>query len=163
MRKSVIMVLILTCTCIVTALQGDSRSGLDKAGIEEAVLEVNARMTQAGNSLDADKFFTYILDSDKGLIIQDGTLFRTRQEAYNVVKNGFEGLSKAERTYDQTYVTVVSQDVAVLTGTGQTTATLKDGQTVTAPFAVSLVFVLKDGQWKLLQGHYSTPDSARGR
>jgi uncharacterized protein (TIGR02246 family) len=158
MRKSIALLLILACAGIVTAIQGNRESGIDKEAIEKAILKVNDEMIQASNNLDVDKFFEYILDSDKGLIIQDGVLFKTRQEAYDVVKKGFEAFSKLQRTYDQTHVTVVSPQTALLTGTGTTSATLKDGQTINVPFAVSLVFVSKDGQWKLLQGHYSTPN-----
>jgi ketosteroid isomerase-like protein len=152
------LLLVLACVSIVTALQGNRDSGMDEAAIEKAVLKVNDEMIQASNNLDADKFFEYILDTNKGLIIQDGILFKTHQEAYDVVKKGFEAFSKLQRSFNQIYVTVISSNTALLTGTGTTRATLKDGQTITAPFAVSLVFVLKDGQWKLLQGHYSTPN-----
>ena len=158
MRRIVMVVVVLVFATLVMALQGSSDSAGDKGAIEKAVLEANARMTQAGNSLDVDKFFAFILDSDKGLIIQDGVLFKTRQDAYEAVKQGFQGISKLDRAYDQTYVTVLSQDVALLTGTGKTTATLSDDRTFTGPFAASMIFVHKEGQWKLLQGHYSTPN-----
>jgi hypothetical protein len=36
-------------------------------------------------------------------------------------------------------------------------ATLTDGRNLDARFAVSLVFVRRDGQWKVLHGHYSVP------
>jgi hypothetical protein len=34
-------------------------------------------------------------------------------------------------------------------------ATLADGREMNSRFAVSLVFVLRDGRWKVLHGHYS--------
>jgi ketosteroid isomerase-like protein len=122
------------------------------------VLEANAQVTQASNSLDVDRFFAYILDSDKGPVIQDGRLFKTRAEALEAVRAGFQGVTKAERRYDQTFVTVLSPQAALLTAAGSSTATLSGGQTLTSPFALSLVFVLRDGQWKILHGHYSIPN-----
>ncbi|MBI5380563.1 MAG: nuclear transport factor 2 family protein [Opitutae bacterium] len=127
------------------------------AAIEQAVLETNERMIEAANSLDADAFFAYILDSDKGLIIQNGVRFKTRQEALAAVKRGFAGIAKLERRIDDPLITVVSPELAVLTGEGNTVATLADGRVMTRRFAVSLIFQRKDGQWKLLQGHYSMP------
>ena len=97
-------------------------------------------MTDAG--LNIDEFFDCILDFDNGLIIQDGTLFKTSNEAYDAVKKGYDGLSKVARTYDQTFVTVLSSESALLTGTGATEVTLTDGRTFTSKFAVSMVFVL---------------------
>ena len=159
MQRIAMVVVVLVSATLVMALQGSNNTAGDKEVIEKAVLEANSRMMQAGNSLDADKFFAYILDSDKGPIIQDGRLFKTRSEALQVVKDGFQAVSKMDRRYDQTYVTVLSPEVALLSATGTTTATLADGRTLmSSPFAVSLVFVLRDGQWKVLHGHYSTPN-----
>ena len=121
------------------------------------MLETNAKMTQAANSLNADAFFAYILDSDKGVIIQNGTLFKTRQDALAAVKRGFLGIAKMERQIDNPQVTVVSPELALLTGEGTTHATFTDGREISSHFAVSLIFQLKDGQWKVLHGHYSTP------
>ena len=127
------------------------------AAIEKAVLEANAQMTAAANSLNADAFFEYILDSAKGVIIQNGTLFKTRQEALEAVKRGFLGIAKLDRQIESPQVTVVSPELALLTGEGTTHATFTDGREMTTHFAVSLIFQLKDGQWKVLHGHYSTP------
>jgi len=127
------------------------------AAIEKAVLETNAKMTAAANSLNADAFFEYILDSAKGVIIQNGTLFKSRQEALEAVRRGFLGIAKLERQIDNPQVTVVSPELALLTGEGTTHATFTDGREIATHFAVSLIFLLKDGQWKVLHGHYSTP------
>lgn len=152
---------ILACVSIVWAAQGNKNTiSIEKQqAIEKAVLKTHIQMSQVDNSLDADKFFSYILDFDKGLIIQEGRLFKTRQEAYETVKQGFEGISQLKRIYDQTYVTVISPEAALLTAHGTSTVTLSDGQTFSSSFAVSLVFVLRDGQWKVLHGHYSVPNT----
>jgi hypothetical protein len=129
-----------------------------RAAIEKGVLGAHAKLLQAEKNLDAEKFFECIPDFDKGLIIQDGTLFKTRQEALDVVKAGFDGVTKVERTYDRIYVTVLSRETALLTGSGTSSVTLSDGRVLSGPFAASMLFILKDGQWKLLHGHYSIPN-----
>jgi ketosteroid isomerase-like protein len=129
----------------------------DRAAIEKAVLETNARMTEAANRLDADAFFAYIIDTDKGPIIQNGVLFKSRQEALETVKRGFQGIATIERQFENPQVTVLSPDAALMTAEGSTTATLTDGRIIHRRFAVSLVFVRREGQWKLLHGHYSMP------
>jgi len=160
-------ILVLTCVSVVWAVQSEGLlSESDKSAvpleqqqaIEKAVLKTHIQMTQADNNLDVDKFFSYILDFDKGLIIQDGRLFKTRQEAYEVVKKGFEVISQLKRTYEQTHLTAISPKTALLTAQGTSTVTLSDGQTFSSPFAVSMVYVLRDGQWKVLHGHYSVPN-----
>jgi ketosteroid isomerase-like protein len=154
------IIFILACVSIVWAVQSDKNAiSIEQQAIEKAVLKTHLQMTQADNNLDVDKFFSYILDFDKGLIIQDGRLFKTRQEAYETVKQGFEGISQVKRSYEQTYATVISPEVALLTARGTSTVTLSDGRVFSGPFAVSLVFVLRDGQWKVLHGHYSVPNT----
>ncbi len=128
------------------------------AAVRTAVLQVNDAMTQAANRLDADGFFSYILDTDEGLIVQDGEIFRTRQEALDAVRRGFAGLVKVDRKLEDPHVTVISPDAALLVANGTTAATLADGRTFERRFAVSLLFVRRDGTWKLLHGHYSMPD-----
>lgn len=155
MRKSVILLALFCVSCVV-AFQSRSDSVRNEESVKQAVLKVHQQMTDSG--LNVDKFFDCILDFDTGMIIQDGTLFKTRKQAYDTVKRGYENVSSVERTYDQTFVTVLSSDTSLLTGTGVTKITLTDGRTFDSAFAVSMVFVLRDGQWKMLHGHYSVPN-----
>ena len=148
----------LLTTNQLVAQQKPAESNASEESIKKAVLETNMKMTQAADALDVDTFFSYILDTDKGLIIQNGTIFKTRLEAMQAVKKGFMGLSKIDRRFDNPQVTVISPDVALLASEGTVAATLTDGRTMdSGRFAVSLVFVRKDNKWMLLHGHYSMP------
>ncbi len=160
MAKTAKVVLVLVCVSVVWAVQSSPSPMSEEMQktVENAVLETHAKMAEAEKNLDAEEFFACIPDFDKGLIIQDGVLFRTRQEALDTVRRGFQGITKVERTYDRTYVTVISPETALLTANGTSSVTLGDGRTLTGPFATSMVFVLRDGQWKLLHGHYSIPN-----
>ena len=137
---------------------GNMSSSEQQQALEKSVLKTFQQMNEAEINLDADKFFSYILDFDKGLIIQDGRLFKTRQEAYEAVKQGFEGISQLKRTYEQTYITIISPETVLLTARGTSTVTLLDGRVLSGPFAASIIYVLRDGQWKVLHGHYSIPN-----
>lgn len=125
--------------------------------VEGQVLEANARMNAAAESLDVEEFFGWILDEPGVTIIQDGRLFRDRDEAKAVVREGYQGVASLARAFDRTRVTPLSDDAAVLAASGTTVVELTDGRTLEAPFAVSLVFVRRDGGWKVLHGHYSIP------
>jgi hypothetical protein len=155
-----ILVTVLIGMPVAWAIQGHTPSEPveQQQAVEMAVLKVHAEMAKAEKALDAEEFFACIPDFDKGLILQDGIMFQTRQEALDAVKTGFAGLARIERTYDRTYVTVISPEVALLTARGTSSATLADGRTLSNPFVVSSLFVLRDGQWKLLHGHYSLPN-----
>jgi len=151
-RSGSVLLLVLASAHIGAA--GDGPTG----PVEKAVLKAHQAMTAAAQELDAEGFFAFILDSAKGPVIQDGRLFASRAEALEVVKRGFEGVATVERVYESEDVTVISEEAALLTGKGTSTVTLVDGRSLSGPFAVSLVFVLRDGGWKVLHGHYSIPN-----
>jgi hypothetical protein len=158
MSKPIIILLSLACITVTFANQ-DQSSISNPQAIEKAVLESNAKMIRAAENLDAEGFFDWILDSVKGPVIQDGKLMLTRQEALEAVKRSFQGIAKAKYQLDHIYVSAISNEVALLTAEGTSTATLEDGRTFSAPFALSEVFVLREAKWKVLHAHQSVPNS----
>lgn len=130
----------------------------ERSAIVKAVTEANEQMINAASQLDAKGMFKGILDSEGGVIIQDGRFMQTRQAALEATERGFESLQSAKYQMDQTFVTVLSSEAAVLTAEGSTDIVLADGRKFTVPSAWTLVFVLRDGQWKLLHGHQSSPN-----
>ncbi len=157
MRKIVFLAALIGGV-MVLASQAGREQAPDKAAIEKAVLKVHAEMAKAEKDLDPETFFSYVLDFDNGLIMQDGLVFNTRREALDAVKTGFQRVTQVERNYERTEVTVLSPEAALVTAKGYSTVTLTDGRAFTNPFAASTIFVLRDGQWKLLHGHYSLPN-----
>lgn len=153
-RMKLIVLLLLTSGI----WAGQSRSSQDEAAIRQAVLAANTRITAAANALDVDTMFDAIVNTDQRLIIQDGRLLPPSRQARETIRRGFAAVASIHRQFDHTEVTVLSGDTALLVGTGSSTVTLRDGQTVTSPFAVSNLFILQEGQWKILHGHYSLPN-----
>jgi uncharacterized protein (TIGR02246 family) len=124
--------------------------------VEEAVLAVSAEMTKAGEALDADRLFSYILETDKGSIVQNGVVMATRQEALERVRNNLGAMSSVRYTWKRQYVSVLTPEVALLTAEGESVATTTSGETFTAPFAQTVVFVLRDGKWRAIHAHQSS-------
>lgn len=153
--------LVLLLGAAPTAHADDPAPASPDATIEQQVLATNTGMIAAANRLDVDAFFDFIVDTDKGMIVQNGVIFRTRREAYEAVKRGLQGVVKLDRRIDHPHVTVLGADAALLVGDGSATATLEDSRVMTSRFAVSLVFVRHDRSWKLLHGHYSMLPASR--
>ena len=136
--------------------QGAS-AGQEKSGIEAAVLEASAKMTQAAEALDAQGLFSYMMENDKGSIIQNGVFLATRQEALDQVLRNLRNIQKVAYTWKRQHVTVLSPAIALLTADGEVTAETVQGTTFTSPLSQTLVFVLEGGQWKVLHAHQSSP------
>ena len=128
-----------------------------RAAIERAVLETHALSVKAAQSLDADKLFSFMLDNDKGSVIQNGRILLTREQALAQVRSNFRGIKAMEYRWKQQHVTVVSPTVAILVTEGESAVTTEQGDSFVAPFAQSSVFVQVEGQWKILHSHQSSP------
>lgn len=129
----------------------------DEKSIEDAVLAVSAEMTRAGEALDADRLFSYMLETDKGSVIQNGLVLATRQEALERVRNNLRGITRIQYNWRRQHVTVLAPQVALLTAEGDSVVTTTAGDTFTAPFAQTVVFVLRAGVWKAIHAHQSSP------
>ncbi len=148
---------LLLATLPAFSLPEVARAENSRQSIEQAVLETNDAMTKAANSLDVDAFFEFISDAPQTQIIQTGTIFKSRDEAYQAVKRGMQGMAKVDRHLDHPRVIVLSPTLAQLSSDGSVTAVLNDGRVMDSRFAVSILFVLEHNRWKVLPAHYSPP------
>jgi uncharacterized protein (TIGR02246 family) len=153
-RGRLITVALVLC---VSARGGRADSRNNAESVEDAVLAVSAEMTRAGEAMDADRLFSFMLDTDKGSIIQNGVVLLTRQEALERVRGNLRGIRKIQYHWRRQYVTVLSPEVALLTSEGESVVNTTAGDTFTAPFAQTVVFVLRAGEWRAIHAHQSSP------
>ena len=134
-----------------------ARQTSDPRSIEEAVLTTNVEMVRAAAAIDAERLFSFMLDTDKGSVIQNGAFLATREEALQRVKANLRGIRKIDYRWKRQHVTALSADVALLTAEGDSVATTTEGQVFSTPFAQTVVFVRREGQWKAIHAHQSSP------
>jgi hypothetical protein len=141
---------------LVGAGMTQGRQAGDPGPLEEAVLATSAEMTRAAEAVDAERLFSFMLDTNKGSVIQNGVFMATREEALQRVKANLQGLGKIEYRWKRQLVTALSAEAAILTAEGESVVTTADGQVFTTPFAQTVVFVLREGRWKALHAHQSS-------
>ena len=161
-------ILILVCVSVVWAVQSEELpsksdkkavSDEQQKAIEQEILKVHTEMVEAAENADADALFNYVLDSCKGVIIQDGTITMTRQEALDATKQGLQGLKDISYKFNRKTITVISPTTAVWVADGTTSVTtVDDGRQLNFPFAETIIFILKDGGWKVFHAHRSVPN-----
>jgi hypothetical protein len=149
-----VLAVVLLCSPI---CRGQSGTQADTKAIEAAVLAVHADMTRAGEAGDADRLFSYMLDTDRGSVVQNGVMLTTRREALEQVRANLGRVSKIQYRWTRELVTVLSPESAILVAEGESTATTASGDTFTAPFVQTVVFVLRGGAWKAIHAHQSSP------
>jgi hypothetical protein len=130
---------------------------LQDAAIEKAVLSANAKVTQAAEARDLDGLFSFMVDTDKGSIVQNGSLSLTPQQAKARLAPSFGAPVKVVYRWKQQHVTVLSPTTALLVSEGETIVTAGNAEPVTIPFVQTAIWVLRDGAWKILHAHQSSP------
>jgi hypothetical protein len=141
----------------IVAAESQSSRASNQLQAEKAVLARLADIQSAAQALNPDKVFSYVLENDKGALVQNGKLFLTRQEALESTRQGFQGLSKVDYRFDRQHITFLSPTVALAVGDGVSTADLQDGRSFTRRFAQSVLLVLTNGEWKVFHSHRSFP------
>jgi ketosteroid isomerase-like protein len=148
---------VVTLAAIAAMAQIQPKESFDPAAIEKAVRARLAEIQQAAQQLNPDQVFGFVLENDKGALVQNGKLFLTRKEALASTKRGFQGLQKVTYQFDQQQVTVLSPTLALAVGDGSSSATTDDGRTFNTRFAQTVILTLTNGQWQVLHAHRSFP------
>jgi ketosteroid isomerase-like protein len=151
--KATLHLLLLTCFATTCSAQTAPTPNEVEKAIRSRLTEIQA----AAEALDPDKVFSFVMENNRGSLIQNGKLFLTREAALQTTKQGFRGLAQVSYRFDQQHIVLLSPTVALATGEGITTAATDAGRAITSRFAQSVVLVLVDGQWKMFHAHRSFP------
>ena len=141
---------------VVVASVGLPENRSNPAETEKAVLARLGQIQEAAQALDPERVFSYVLENDKGALVQNGRWLQTRAEALESTRRGFQGLQAVHYAFEQQNITLLSPTVALAVGQGVSAATTKDGRSFTIPFSQSVVLVLTNGEWKVFHAHRST-------
>jgi uncharacterized protein (TIGR02246 family) len=139
--------------------QQPSAGGPARDGTEAAIQAVHLQMRQAAEKLDAEALYAFVLDTATPPIIEDGRTAATRTAALQSTAAALHGLTRASYAYTNQNITVLSPTTVLWVAEGTASGTLKDGRYVEAPFAETIVFVQREGQWKVLHAHRSSPNA----
>jgi ketosteroid isomerase-like protein len=161
-------ILILVCVSVVWAVQSEGPSSKsDKSAvsseqqkaIEQEILKVHVEMVKAAENSDPEGLFSHVIDGCKGVIVQDGIITMTRQDALEATKQGLQGLKDISYKYNRKNITVISPTTAVWVADGTTSVTtVDDGRQLSFAFAETIIFTQKDGRWKVFHAHRSVPN-----
>jgi uncharacterized protein (TIGR02246 family) len=154
LRSGVLLLFVLASA---TVAQGQSWADPVPTDVKKAVEARLGEIQTAAQALDPDKVFSFVLENDKGALIQNGELLLTRKAALESTKQGFQGLKTVDYRFDQQHITLLSPKVALAVGEGVSSATTEGGRKISMRFAQSVILVLTDGQWQVLHAHRSFP------
>jgi SnoaL-like domain len=129
----------------------------ERAAIEQAVLACHDQCLAAADALDVDRLGRFVAETDRGSMIGNGRLLRTREEVIAGNRRQFQGIAALKYEPRERLVTALSRTAALLVTTGQTRLTTGDGREIVTPYAQTIVLVLREGRWQVLHLHSSAP------
>ncbi len=140
-------------------ISGTAPANSSPLQVEKAVLARMNQIQAAGEGLNADEVFDFVLENDAGVIVQNGKVFLTRSNALESTRQNFQALqnsgARIQYRFDQQHVTMLSPRIALVVSEGTTSVTTAAGRNSEAQFAQSVLFVFTNGNWNVLHAHRS--------
>jgi uncharacterized protein (TIGR02246 family) len=127
------------------------------AAEQQKVSAVYDEMVAAAEALKVDALFNHVADNDQGALITNGQLFLTRTAALERTRENFRGVAQLKYHIAERRVTFLAPDAAVLVATGTSAVELEDGRRFSNAFAHTVVFVKRQGVWRVIHSHQSSP------
>ena len=129
-----------------------------KAAIAAEVNAIHAENGQAWADADFDRAMSYFQNSQDMMFALEGGLMRGWDAMYNALAPYFEGVTRQEMTVAETHTVVLARDAVSIMAQGTSAYVYESGEVgPESPFALTLVYVLRDGEWKVALGHESLP------
>ncbi len=127
----------------------------------EIAAEVTMRLDAFWNDLEQpnlDRWLTYMHESPDILSVSNGSFVEGYASVDSLYRPAVANWEGQVLTESATRVVVLSQDFVYTMRVGTDSVTLTSGEgSPTRPWAVTNVWVRRDGEWRILLGHGSHP------
>lgn len=134
---------------------GQNLTDLQKATIEKQVDTIFLAMIKAAENLDYDKLSIGVDDRYRaGFIINESYYTKYDSMINNLIANLRSG-AKQSITIQNKKITVISDNIVLLTASGNSNVELNTGQSFNVKFLWSFVYEKINNDWKVIQSHQS--------
>ena len=126
---------------------------------EKIISEITALFEQnikAAESLDSKGLNGSVNDTLKTGFIDNGKFFNSFDEVMKSFNERIKGVKSQKFSISNKKITVLTDDAALLTASGNFSVALDDGRTFTGGFAWTFVYSKLNGNWKIIHSHMST-------
>jgi len=126
-----------------------------KSVIEKQVDSVFHSMVIAAEHLDYDQLNQGVDDQFQAGFISNNTYYARFDSLITVAKSKVQNITKQHITIQKEKITVLSDNIVLLTAIGETKVDLTSDNSVTAKFFWTFVFERTANIWKVVQSHQS--------
>jgi len=125
----------------------------DKKKVETEILQFMDSLVVAFNSVSAENVFNYFLQTDEFVAATQGQLILNPNVVLDTMKVHLAVMEKQETKNVADKIFVVTNDAAVISTSKITTITFKNGSQSTMPYALTMLLVKREGEWKIVHYH----------
>ena len=129
----------------------------ESKAIADTVGALFVQIPDATNDLDLDRILGFHRQSDALTYVARGQVTRTYAAFENVVRTQFRGIAEADLQWKDTYVDVLTRDVATAIATYEFNVVTESGASFRSAGTYMVIFVMRDGQWKIEFSSHTFP------
>lgn len=145
----------LSITTIPSSAQMHTVTG--SPAIADTIAQLFAGIPEATTALDVGRLLSYYEESDALTYVAQGQVIRSHDAFSEVLDAQLRGLVGADLRWRDTFVDVLSSNVAVATATYAFTALLPDGGSVRTTGTYMCIYVRREGRWQVRYSAHSFP------
>jgi len=123
--------------------------------IKHQVDSVFHSMIKAAENLDYDLISKGVADKYSAGFIINGSYYTTYSSLISNLTSNLQSGTKQKIAIQMEKITVLTNNIVLLTATGDSMVELNTGQSFTATFFWSFVYEKIENQWKVVQSHQS--------
>jgi hypothetical protein len=135
--------------------KGQSLSNLQKSTIEKQIDSTFQTTVKAAENVDYDKISIGVDDKYNAGFIVNNSYYAKYDSLITVLKANVRSGTKQRIIIHQKKITVLSEDIALLTASGDSNLELPNGQNFNIKFLWSFVYARINNDWKVIQSHQS--------
>ena len=124
-----------------------------KNKITDEITTAFEKSIRAAENLDGKLLADCVDDSLEAGFIVNGNFFRTFTEVMADFEKNVIGCKAQEMTVANKKITVLGENTALLTVSGDYSLDLEDGRTLPGKFAYTIVYSKVDGVWKIIHAN----------
>ncbi|WP_163176277.1 nuclear transport factor 2 family protein [Bacteroides sp. 51] len=144
---------LITSFCISLNAYSQELTAEQNEKITSEIATLFENSVKASESFDSELLADNVDDSLKAGFIINGHFFRSFDQVMNDFKEKIRGCKSQKMHVVNKKITVLADNAALVTASGNYSMALEDGRTLTGRFAWTLVFSKANGSWKIVHSH----------
>jgi ketosteroid isomerase-like protein len=155
MKKTIYLILTFIAILIIACNNQKEKvlTTEEKSIVENEISVATDDLFKAFESLDANQTYSYFLQNEDFAAASMGKLITDHRALLDTMKLHLGSFQKERISITNQKIYVINLDAAVISLASMAEITLKNGAEMKAPFALTILWVKKDGEWKVAHYH----------